>query len=82
MGPMPEFRELDPPAIGRLASIQAPTLVVLGEHDTPDIHAIDRLLQEQVAGAELVMLPDVGHTLNMEKPTEFNALLERFLGGS
>jgi 3-oxoadipate enol-lactonase len=76
---VPDFRELDPPAAGRLAAIQAPTLIVLGAHDTLDIHGIGRLLQEQVGGAELVMLPDVGHTLNMEKPAEFNALVDRFL---
>jgi pimeloyl-ACP methyl ester carboxylesterase len=76
---VPDFRELEPPAVGRIAAIQAPTLIVLGAHDTPDIHCIGRLLQEQVADAELIMLPGVGHTLNMEKPAEFNALLEHFL---
>jgi pimeloyl-ACP methyl ester carboxylesterase len=79
---VPDFRELEPPAVGRLAAIKAPTLIVLGARDTPDIHGIGRLLQEQVALAELVMLPDVGHTLNMEKPSEFNALLDRFLAQS
>jgi 3-oxoadipate enol-lactonase len=76
---VPDFQELDPPAVGRLAAIQAPTLIVLGSHDTPDIHGIGTLLQEQVPGAELIMLSEVGHTLNMEKPAEFNALLDRFL---
>jgi pimeloyl-ACP methyl ester carboxylesterase len=75
----PDFQELDPPAVGRLAEIQAPTLIVLGDKDTPDILAIGKLLHEQVAGSELVMLPDVGHTLVMEKPAEFNALVDRFL---
>jgi 3-oxoadipate enol-lactonase len=36
-------------------------------------------LQEQVAGIELVMIPDVGHMLVMEKPVEFNAAVDRFL---
>ena len=75
----PDFQELDPPATGRLAEIQAPTLVVLGDKDTSDIHEIGKLLHEQVTRSELVMLPDVGHTLVMEQPAEFNALVDRFL---
>ncbi len=77
----PNFKELDPPAAGRLAEMHAPTLVVLGDKDTSDIHAIGKLLQEQVARTELVMIPDVGHTLVMEKPVEFNAAVDRFLRG-
>ncbi len=75
----PNFKELEPPAVGRLSEIHAPTLVILGEKDTSDIHAIGKLLHEQVAGSELVMIPDVGHTLVMEKPTEFNMLVAHFL---
>jgi pimeloyl-ACP methyl ester carboxylesterase len=77
--PPADFRELDPPAVGRLKEIQAPTLIVLGDKDTSDIHAIGQLLRDQVAGAEVVMIPDVGHTLVMEKPAEFNQVLDQFL---
>ena len=77
----PNFKELEPPAVGRLAETHAPTLVILGEKDTSDIHAIGKLLHEQVAGSELVMIPDVGHTLVMEKPSEFNTLVDSFLQG-
>jgi pimeloyl-ACP methyl ester carboxylesterase len=78
----PKFEEIDPPAVGRLAEIQAPTLVVLGDRDTTDILAIGKLLHEQVSGSELVLLPDVGHILVMERPAQFNALLDRFLRSS
>ncbi len=77
----PNVQELLPPAIGRLAEIHAPLLVVLGEKDMSDIHTIGKLLHSQVTGAELVILPDVGHTLVMEKSAEFNMLVERFLRG-
>lgn len=73
------FRELEPPALGRLAEIHAPTLIILGDKDTSDIHAIGKLLHEQVVGSELVTIPDVGHTLVMEKPNEFNELAVQFL---
>jgi 3-oxoadipate enol-lactonase len=74
-----EWRELEPPAIGRLAEIQVPTLIILGEQDTPDIHAISELLRKEVSGAELVKLPNVAHTLNMEVPDIFNNLVYQFL---
>ena len=71
----PNFKELEPPAVGRLSEIHAPTLVILGEKDTSDIHAIGNLLHEQVAGSELVMIPDVGHTLVMENQLSLTCLL-------
>ncbi len=75
----PNFKELEPPAVGRLSEIHAPTLVILGEKDTSDIHAIGKLLHEQVVVSELVLIPDVGHALVMEKPSEFNTLVDHFL---
>jgi 3-oxoadipate enol-lactonase len=77
----PNVQYLDPPAVGRLSEIHVPTLVVVGEQDTSDVHAIGKLLQEQVAGAEVVMMANVAHTLVMEKPDELNALVARFLRG-
>lgn len=77
--PAPTVKELEPPAAGRLLEVQAPTLVVLEEQDTPDIHAIGKRVQEQVATSALVMIPDVGHTLVMEQPVAFNAVVDHFL---
>lgn len=74
-----ERQEIDPPAIERLGDIQAPTLVILGEHDTPDIHAIVELLMDGIPNARLVEMHDVAHMLNMEKPAEFNRLVLDFL---
>jgi pimeloyl-ACP methyl ester carboxylesterase len=73
------FRELEPPAFSRLAEIHAHTLIVLGDNDTSDIKAIGKLLHEQVAGSELVLIPRVGHTLVMEKPAAFNELAAQFM---
>lgn len=73
------FRELEPPASGRLAEIHVPILIVLGDSDTSDIQAIGNLLHQQVAGSELVTILGVGHTLVMEKPVEFNMLAAQFL---
>jgi pimeloyl-ACP methyl ester carboxylesterase len=75
----PNCKGLEPPAAGRLSEVHVPTLVVLGERDAPDIHAIGHLIHKGVVGGQLVKLPDVGHTLVMEKPDEFNRIVEHFL---
>ena len=77
----PNVQYLDPPAVGRLSEIHIPTLVIVGELDTSDVHAIGKLLQEQVAGVKVVMMANVAHTLVMEKPDELNALVAHFLRG-
>jgi pimeloyl-ACP methyl ester carboxylesterase len=73
------FRELEPPASGRLAEIQVPTLIVLGDRDTSDIQVIGHLLHQQVAGSELVLMPGVGHALVMEKPAAFHVFVAQCL---
>lgn len=75
----PNSKGLEPAAAGRLAEVSVPTLVVLGDKDAPDIQAIGRFIHEGVAGSRLVTIPDAGHALMMEKPGEFNRLLETFL---
>ena len=75
----PLERELDPPAIGRLKEIDAPTLAIVGTLDVPDIDQIAHLVDQQVPGAERIYIPDVAHMVNMEKPEEFNEVLMEFL---
>jgi len=74
-----EGGELDPPAIGRLAEVAAPTLFVLGLEDMPSIHEISGLVADQVPGARLETFEGVAHQLNMEIPEQFNALVLEFL---
>ena len=44
----PNCKGLDPPAIGRFSEVRAPALIVLGDKDAPDIHAIGELIYEGV----------------------------------
>jgi pimeloyl-ACP methyl ester carboxylesterase len=74
-------RELDPPAIGRLAEIKAPTLVIVGDRDVPDIQLIVKTIEEKVPHAKKVVVRGAGHMVNMEKPAEFNAAVLNFLKG-
>lgn len=75
----PNCKGLEPPALGRLSAVRVPTLVVLGDKDTPDIHAIGQLIHDGIAGSQLVKICDVGHTLVMEDPKEFNRVVDDFL---
>jgi pimeloyl-ACP methyl ester carboxylesterase len=70
---------LDPPALQRLGSVTAPTLIILGERDAPDFHAIAAAFQRSIPGAESVTIPGVGHMVNMEAIEQFNDIVLRFL---
>ena len=72
---------LDPPAIGRLAEIAVPTLVIVGACDLPEVTASAELLATRIPGAQKVVLPEVAHLPPMEAPDEFNRLVLDFLGG-
>jgi 3-oxoadipate enol-lactonase len=72
-------RPFTPPAIQRLAAITAPTLVVLGERDTPDFHRIASILEHGIAGAKKVTISGAGHMANVEAPEKFNEILLEFL---
>jgi pimeloyl-ACP methyl ester carboxylesterase len=74
-----QFRPLQPPAVGRLAEIHAPLLVIVGDRDEENIQKIVTQIAEQVPGAQRVVIPGAGHIVNLERPQEFNAALLRFL---
>jgi 3-oxoadipate enol-lactonase len=74
-----DLRDLDPPAAGRLAQVAAPTLVLVGDHDRPDIRAMADALAGGIPGARRVVLPGTGHLPNMERPATFNRLVLEFL---
>lgn len=71
--------KLDPPAQSRLAGIQAPTLIVVGELDVPEAQATGDLLQHKIAGARQVMIPRAAHHPQMEQPAIFNGAILEFL---
>ncbi|RKR88811.1 pimeloyl-ACP methyl ester carboxylesterase [Micromonospora pisi] len=75
-----EVRELDPPAIERLADIKVPVLVGAGAADVPDISRLADTIAAQVPGAvRLPDVPDAGHLLPLERPTPVNDALLNFL---
>lgn len=72
-------RNPDPPAAQRLDKINVPTLIIVGERDLPDFHAIADTLQQEIPNARKVVLPRVGHMSNMEDPDKFNEVVLSFL---
>jgi pimeloyl-ACP methyl ester carboxylesterase len=71
---------LEPPAINRLGEIQAPTLIITGELDTPRTLTASRLLAQKVKGAQTIVIKGTAHLPNMERPEEFNQHVLSFLG--
>ncbi|HEY7349957.1 MAG TPA: alpha/beta hydrolase [Ktedonobacterales bacterium] len=80
-GPQPEPEEVepDPPAISRLREIQAPTLIIVGDQDVPDILTIADLLQKHIAHAETLVIPGAAHMVTMEQPEKVNQAALDFL---
>jgi pimeloyl-ACP methyl ester carboxylesterase len=65
-------------ATGVLRSIQAPTLVVVGQLDYACSKAA-RLLAETIPNAALKIIANSGHMAPLEQPASFNAALLEFL---
>ncbi len=78
-GQVTEGRTMDPPAIDRLAELDVPTLVIVGELDMPDIHEIADLIVAANPNAERIDIDEVAHMVNLEKPEEFNRVVLGFL---
>jgi 3-oxoadipate enol-lactonase len=74
-----EGRLIDPPAIERLAELELPMLLVVGELDMPGIHEIADMVVAANPNAELVKIADVAHMVNLEAPEAFNELLLGYL---
>lgn len=61
-------------ALGRL---RVPTLILNGDEDWPCL-APGLMLKRTIPSAALVVLPNCGHTMNLEQPDAFNRVLDEF----
>ena len=64
-----------------LQYITVPTLVMRGEQDAAISRDRAERLAAGIAGAELIHIPDAGHTLTLEQPAAATAALASFLDG-
>lgn len=69
----PSFNDLEE----GLRSMQVPTLVVVGDEDD---HCLQPgiFLKKVISACGLAVMPKTGHTLNLEEPAAFNALVSEF----
>ena len=63
-----------------LASITAPTAILVGEEDYATPPAMAEALHKAIAGSSLKVLPDARHLTPLERPDEIAAELEALLG--
>lgn len=71
--------QMAPPAVERLASIKVPVLIIDGDKDLPYITAASSYMKQTIPGAKRILMKDVAHMLNLEKPAELNNLILHFL---
>jgi pimeloyl-ACP methyl ester carboxylesterase len=64
--------------LGQLATLDVPTLVVVGEQDTPFL-APAQAMADAMPGAEVVILPDAGHSPQFEAPEAWWDAVSGFL---
>ena len=70
----------DGAVMASLADIGVPTLVLVGAADEPFLAASD-YMAAKIPNAVRVVLPDAGHTANLDNPAGFNAAVTAFLAG-
>jgi 3-oxoadipate enol-lactonase len=63
----------------KLDGIQVPTLVLVGEEDQPDMHAIAERLEREIPGARRATIAATAHVPSLERPREFDKLVLPFL---
>jgi len=74
-------RELDYALRDELAAIDTPVLVLVGDEDEGCLET-DLMLKRTIPTAGLAVLPQTGHTANLEEPDAFNGIVDRFLAAA
>jgi 3-oxoadipate enol-lactonase len=77
-GAMAREMARQPDQLAELAGVRCPTLVIVGEQDEAFFDA-SRWIADAIPGAELVVVPDAGHSPQFENPAPWLDALESFL---
>jgi len=78
----PNFVRPDIPPSKRLSEIEVPTLILVGEFDIPDVHAVSGALSNGIPNSRRLVIPASGHLIPMEQPDQFNQAVEDFIQAS
>jgi 2-hydroxy-6-oxonona-2,4-dienedioate hydrolase len=65
--------------VSSLSKITSPTLVLWGDGDRAYQWTQPEQLWQEIAGANLAVIPGCSHAVHLEKPNLFNAILKDFL---
>ena len=68
----------DSRVIDGLASIRVPTLIIVGDHDTPFLAPCE-YMAKKIPGARLEVISGAGHASNLDQPEAFDRALLGFL---
>jgi pimeloyl-ACP methyl ester carboxylesterase len=63
--------------VEEMKKISVPTLIITGDEDWPCLEP-GLLMKHTIPTAALVVMPNCGHTINLEEPAAFNAHLDDF----
>lgn len=66
--------------INSLPDIDVPTLVLVGANDEAYLAGTD-YMANKIPGAQKIVIPDAGHSANLDQPEAFNAAVRDFLAG-
>ena len=61
-----------------MRQLEVPTLIMTGDEDTPCLLP-SLLMKRTIRSSALVVLPNSGHTINLEDPDAFNQAVDQFL---
>lgn len=64
--------------VDKMRALTVPTLIVNGDEDDPCLD-VGNLMKRMIPSAALSVLPKTGHTMNIEEPALFNAVVEDFM---
>jgi 3-oxoadipate enol-lactonase len=68
-----------PSALPRMPGLKVPTLILAGDHDIPDVHAMAGAAQVLIPGSKRVVVSDSGHLMQLEHPKEVAELIADFV---
>jgi pimeloyl-ACP methyl ester carboxylesterase len=63
---------------GQMAALTVPTLILTGDEDWPCLQPA-LLMKQTIPSAALSVMPNCGHTINLEDPDQFNRLVGDFI---
>lgn len=77
-----EHGQPGPPAFDRLGEITAPTVLLLGEADTPTLVEANEKMAARIPGCRLIRMPGVDHLPQLRVPDLLTATILEHLGGT